>query len=175
MSNPPAAVDIRVTPVHAGLGAAVRALRVTAEQVAFVGDIGFNLDDAIHDRLSDAMAVLADDRVIGFYRLDRAPNTVAGRDLGEPVLGLRAMLIDRHAQGHGYGVLALHACCQDASRRYPHHGLLALAVHCGNHAAIGAYTRGGFHDTGQRLPGGAAGPQQLMLRRLQAVLPFPCY
>lgn len=172
--NPPVAVDIRVVPVSAGLAAGVRALRVAPEQAVHVGDIAFNLADAERDPLSDAMAVLAGDRVVGFYRLDRAPNTVAGRGLGEPTLGLRAMLIDRSAQGRGYGVRALRACCEDARRRHGDYRLLALAVHCGNHAAIAAYARAGFHDTGQRLPGGAAGPQQLMLRRLQRVSSLPC-
>ncbi|MHB8911720.1 MAG: GNAT family N-acetyltransferase [Lysobacter sp.] len=166
MSNPAAPVRIRVAPVSAGLAAAVRALRVTPAQSAYVGDIAFNLADAERDPLSDAMAVLADGRVIGCYRLDFAPNTVAGRDLGEPTLGLRGMLIDRDAQGRGHGALAVQACCEDAGRRHPDRRLLVLAVHCGNHAAIAAYARAGFHDTGERLSGGAAGPQQLMLRRL---------
>lgn len=167
MSSPAASACIRVAPVSLELAAAVRALQVTPEQCAYVGDVGFNLGDAERDPLSDAMAVFADDRVVGFYRLDFAPNTIAGRDLGEPTLGLRGMLIDRRRQGRGYGTLALRACCEDARRRHPQRRLLVLAVHCCNHAAIAAYERGGFHDTGERLAGGASGPQQLMLRRLQ--------
>ena len=166
MSTPAAPAVLSVAPVSAGLAAAVRALRVAPDQRAYVGDVTFNLADAQRDRFSDAMAVLADGRVIGCYRLDFAPNTVSGRDLGEPTLGLRGMLIDRDAQGRGYGALALQACYEDAARRHPDRRLLVLAVHCGNHAAIGAYARAGFHDTGERLPGGAPGPQQLMLRRL---------
>jgi RimJ/RimL family protein N-acetyltransferase len=122
------------------------------------------------------MAVLADDLVVGFYRLDFAPNTIAGRDLGEPTLGVRGMLIDRDVQRRGYGTLALQACCEDAGRRHPDRRLLVLAVHCGNHAAIATYLRAGFRDTGERLPGGPAGPQQLMLRRLlpdTPTSPFP--
>ena len=168
MSNPKAPLRIRVAPVSAELAAAVRALRVTPAQSTYVGDIAFNLADAQRDPFSDAMAVLADDRVIGCYRLDLAPNTVAGRDLGAPTLGLRAMLIDRDAQGRGAGTLALQACCEDAGQRHPDRRLLVLAVHCDNQAAIAAYTRAGFRDTGERLSGGAAGPQQLMLRRLGA-------
>lgn len=166
MSNQAATVRIRVAPVNAELTAAVRALRVTPAQAPYVGDVAFNLDDALRDRLSDAMAVLAGDRVVGCYRLDLAPNTVSGRDLGEPTLGVRGMLIDCAAQGRGYGTLAMLACCEDAARRHPDRRLLVLAVHRDNHAAIAAYARAGFQDTGERLPGGAAGPQQLMRRRL---------
>ena len=166
MPTPPATARIRVVPVTAELAPAVRALRVGAGQAEYVGDIAFNVDDAVRDPASDAMAVLAEDRIVGFYRLDFAPNTVAGRDLGEPTLGVRGMLIDCDVQGRGYGTLALQACCEDAGRRHPDRRLLVLAVHCGNHAAIAAYLRSGFRDTGERLPGGPAGPQQLMLRRL---------
>lgn len=165
MSNLETPLRIRVAPVSAELAAAVLALRVIPAQTTYVGDIAFNLADAQRDPFSDAMAVLADDRVIGCYRLDLAPNTVAGRDLGEPTLGLRAMLIDRDSQGRGAGTLALQACCEDAGQRHPDRRLLVLAVHCDNQTAVAAYTRAGFRDTGERLSGGAGGPQQLMLRR----------
>lgn len=170
MPNPTA--RIRVAPASAVPEAQLCALRVTSEQCAYVGDVGFNLIDAGRDPLSDAMAVLADARVIGFYRLDRAPNTVAGRDLGEPTLGLRGLFIDQRLQGLGYGGAAIRACCADARQRHPERRLFVLAVHCCNRAAIATYSSAGFHDTGERLPGGAAGPQQLMLRR-QALDPSP--
>ncbi len=166
MSIPSACARIHVAPVNATLRAGVRGLGVAPGQSAYVGDVAFNLADAERDPLSDAMAVLAEDRVVGFYRLDRAPNTITGCDLGEPTLGLRGMLIDHDLQGRGYGTLAVRACCEDARRRHPERRLLVLAVHCGNHCAIATYAGAGFHDTGERLPGGAAGPQQLMLQRL---------
>lgn len=172
MPNPTA--RIRVVPAGAVPESALRALRVAPEQRAYVGDIGLNLTEAGRDPLSDAMAVLADARVVGFYRLDRAPNTVAGHDLGEPTLGLRGLFIDQRLQGCGYGTAALHACCDDACQRHRGHRLLVLAVHCCNHAAIATYLHAGFHDTGERLPGGPAGPQQLMVRRLRpAASPHP--
>lgn len=157
---------IHVAPVDADLAADVRALRVAPEQYAFVGDVTFNLIDAERDPLSEAMAVLADDDVIGFYRLDFAPNAVAGRDLGEPSLGLRGMMLDRRVQGRGYGVRAVRACIDDVRRRHPHCRLLVLAVHCGNAAALACYRRAGFVESGDTLFGGEAGPQYLMLRHL---------
>ena len=172
MSEPATSSRIRVAPVCDALVDAVAALQVTAAQAAYVGDIAFNLADARRDPFSDAMAVLAGERVIGCYRLDFAPNTVAGRDLGEPALGLRNLLIDRDWQGRGHAAPALLACCDDAGRRHPDRRLLVLAVHCGNPAAIAAYTRAGFLDTGERLAGGAAGPQQLMVRRLSGGAPI---
>ena len=40
------------------------------------------------------MAILARRRVIGFYRLDFAPNAVTGRSFGAPSVGLRAFMLD---------------------------------------------------------------------------------
>lgn len=149
-------------------GAAVLGLQVAADQRAYVGDIALNIVDADRDPLSDAMVVLAGERAVGFYRLDRAAGTVCGYELDEPALGLRALFIDQRVQGRGYGSEAIRACCQDARDRHPDRCLLVLAVHCRNRAAISTYTRVGFHDTGERLPGGAAGEQQLMLKRLRS-------
>lgn len=165
---PPAATScrIRVAPVDASLAHAVRALRVAPEQYAFVGDVSFNLIDAERDPLSEAMAVLADDDVIGFYRLDFAPNAVAGRCFGEPAVGLRAMMLDRRVQGRGYGVRAMHACIDDLRLRHPQCRLLVLAVHCGNTAALACYRRAGFVESGDTLFGGEAGPQTVLLRGL---------
>lgn len=173
----PQPTPLHVAEVTAGLADAVRALRVGPGQQAYVGDIGFNLADAQRDPFSLPVAVIAGERVIGYYRLDCAPNTVAGRDLGEPTLGLRGFLIDQDLQGCGFGTRAMLACIADARRRYPHHRLLVLAVHCCNQAAIRAYENAGFHDTGERLPGGAAGPQRLLLLRLHPPSPpasSPC-
>ena len=166
MSLPRLANRIHVVPTDSLPAAMLSGLGVTPEQRSYVGDVAFNLLDAQRDPFSDAMAVMAGRRVVGFYRLDRAPGTVAGRDLGEPTLGVRGLFIDQRMQGRGYGTAAIHACCDDARERHPQHHLLVLAVHCCNHAAIAAYVRAGFHDTGDRLPGGVVGPQQLMLLRL---------
>ena len=81
----PAIAMIRVQPVTATLAADVRALQVAPGQRDYVGDAAFNLEQALADPSSEAMAILADDRVIGFYRLDFAPNAVAGRSFGAPM------------------------------------------------------------------------------------------
>ncbi|NUO76537.1 MAG: GNAT family N-acetyltransferase [Lysobacter sp.] len=162
-----AALPVRVVPVDDALADAVRALRVAPEQLQFVGDTAFNLDDTRRDPGSEAMAVLAGDEVVGFYRLDFHPEAVGGRAFEEPSVGLRAVVIDRERQGRGYGARAMDACCDDLRRRHPQRRLLALTVNCRNLAAIAAYRRSGFVDTGELFLGGPAGPQHLMLRRLQ--------
>ncbi len=156
---------IRVAPVTPDLAPAVRALLVAADQYAYVGDVTFNLIDAERDPLSDAMAILADDKVVGFYRLDYAPTTVTCTPL-EASIGLRAFLIDRSCQGCGLGTRAIRAVCEDIHLRHPDKRVLALNVNCRNLAAIRAYRNAGFVDSGELYFGGSAGPQHLMLRRL---------
>ncbi|MFC3814360.1 GNAT family N-acetyltransferase [Lysobacter sp. GCM10012299] len=143
--------------------AAVRALRVAEDQYRYVGDTAFNLADSLRDPMSEAMAVLADDQVVGFYRLDFAPNAVAGRPMHAPSVGLRAFVIGLDQQGRGLGTQAMAACCADLRLRHPDRALLVLTVNCNNHAAISAYRKAGFVDTGELYQGGSAGPQHLML------------
>lgn len=158
--------EIRVAPVTPELAPAVRVLRVGADQYAYVGDIEVNLVDAERTPKSEAMAILAGDTVIGFYRLDHAPGIVSLKPLGAGAIGLRAFLLDRAWQGRGLAVRALQAACDDLRRRHPQARLVALNVNCRNLAAIHAYRNAGFVDSGELVFGGQAGPQHLMLRGL---------
>ncbi|HEY5851665.1 MAG TPA: GNAT family N-acetyltransferase [Lysobacter sp.] len=142
---------------------AVRGLRVGEDQYRYVGDTAFNLGDSLRDPMSEAMAVLSDDTIVGFYRLDFAPNAVAGRPMHAPSVGLRAFVIDQHWQGRGLGTRAMVACCADLRRRHADRALLVLTVNCNNHAAIAAYRKAGCIDTGELHQGGSAGPQHLMI------------
>ncbi len=157
---------IRVAPITSALADAVRGLQVTPGQHDYVGDIAFNLADAQGDPSSEAMAVLADATVIGFYRLDFAPAAVTGRRMEAPSVAVRALLIDRAYQGRGYGVRAARALCEDLETRHPQRRLVILLVNLGNQAARSAYRDAGFHDTGERFAGGRAGPQTLLTRVL---------
>ncbi len=162
----PTVAHVRVQAVTPAMAGAVRELQVKPGQAAYVGDPAFNLANTQLDPLSEAMAVLADDVVVGFYRLDFAPNTIVGRPFDVPVVGLRAFVIDARAQGRGFGGRAATAMCEDVRRRHPQRRLLLLAVHCRNRAGIATYRKAGFVGTGELLGGGRAGPQQLMLRDL---------
>ena len=169
------AATIDVRPVTPGLAAAVRALQVTAEQRDYVGDAAFNLQQAQADPSSDAMAILADGEVVGFYRLDFAANTVVGRSLGAPSVGLRAFMIDRARQGRGHGTRAVLALCEDLRRRHPQRRLLLLTVNCRNRVAYATYRRTGFVDTGELFRGGRAGPQHVLLRALRGDGTMPAW
>ncbi|MEO6365129.1 MAG: GNAT family N-acetyltransferase [Luteimonas sp.] len=157
---------VRVVPVTAELSDRVRALRVSPEQVKYVGNFAFNLDDALRDPASEGMVVQADDAVIGFYRLDFAPRAITGRSLGASSVGVRAFAIDRQFQGRGLGTRAALAMCEDLCTRHPDRRLVVLAVNCSNRIAVAAYRAVGFIDTGTLLAGGSAGPQHVMLHAL---------
>lgn len=155
---------IHVAAVTPTLAAGVRAVEVAPAQAQYVGNTAFNLANADSDPLSEAMAILCNGRVIGFYRLDFAPNAVIGRSLGAPHVGIRAFCIDHRQQGHGYGTRAVSAMAIDLGKRHPDRRVLALAVHACNRGAIASYQRAGFVHNGAYIPGGRAGPQLVMLR-----------
>ena len=163
----PSGIRVTVRQVTPALAAGVRALRVAPEQYPFVGDVQDNLIHALACPRSEAMAILRGDPVIGFYRIDFAPQVASLDALGGAYAGLRAMMIDRDSQGRGLGTRALDACCADLRLRHPRLRLLALNVNCANPAAIRAYRKAGFVDTGELHFGGRAGPQHLMVRWLQ--------
>lgn len=162
----PVAPTLHVCPVTPGLADAVRALRVASGQYAYVGDVACHLVDAAGPPGAEAMAILAGDAVVGFYRIEHRVTVVTLSPLGPAAVGLRSFLIDRDWQGRGLGARAMQALCDDLARRYPQARVLALNVNCGNVAAIRAYRRAGFVDTGEIAFGGSAGPQRLMLRHL---------
>ncbi len=153
-------------PVTPEIAMAVRALRVQPEHQPYVGDVVFNLDDALRDPRSDAMAIALGDTAIGFYRLDYAPTVIARRPIDRASVGLRAFFIDANWQGRGLGTRAVNACCADLQRRHPDRRLLALNVNCSNVGAIRTYRNAGFIDTGELYAGGSAGPLHLMVRAL---------
>lgn len=166
MPRSPAPAVVSVQQVTPEIAAAVRALRADPAQYAFVGDVASNLIDTEADPDSEAMAVLADGKVVGFYRLDLRPGAVAGCDYGNACAALRSLLIDRSWQGRGLGTRALNACYEDLERRHPRVRLLALTVHCDNQIALQAYRNAGFIDSGRMYFGERSGPQHVLLRTL---------
>ena len=65
------------------------------------------------------------------------------------------------------------ACCDDLRHRHRDRHLLVLTVNVANPAAIAAYLRAGFVDTGELFHGGSAGAQHIMLHTLRPVPTTP--
>ena len=146
--------------------AAARCLVLTAAQVVYAGDIAFNVNDAMAAPDSDAMVVLLDATVVGFYRLDYPTAPRRRQRIERPAATLRALALDVAWQGRGLGVPTLLACIADLEQRHPERRWLALNVHAANTVATRVYARAGFVDSGERLPGGRGGPQRLLVRAL---------
>lgn len=153
--------DLRVVRLDAARAEEARALRIHPAQQGYVSDVPLEVTHALSADGAEAMAVQLADRVIGFYRLD-----LAWRDAPAATARLRSLLIDRGWQGRGLGQAAIAACCADLAVRHPGKRLLTLDVHVTNVAAIRVYGRCGFVDTGVLHPGGAAGPQRVLVRGL---------
>jgi RimJ/RimL family protein N-acetyltransferase len=158
--------SVHVAPVDAHNRDAVLALAVHPEQRQFVGDIADMLADAEVSMNSEPMAILRDDTVVGYYRIERKAASVTGRPDDVPSLGLRSFFIDVAHQGRGIGAAAIEALCADLARRHPDRQRLVLTVNTKNGAARHVYLNTGFIDTGELYHGGRAGPQLLLWRPL---------
>lgn len=156
---------VRVLPLDAGRAEAACALEVDPAQVAWAGDIAWNVEHALADAGCEPMAVLLGEAVVGFYRLDPGASLVSRERLPEATLALRAFALDRRWQGLGLGRRALAACCHDLACR-ARARLLGLNVHRANLAALRLYRGAGFVDSGELVWGGRAGPQSLLLRAI---------
>lgn len=156
----------RVEPLSPLQAAAARRLRLLPAQAVYAGDIAFHVDNALQAPDSEAMAVLVDATVVGFYRLDfpTARGPAAEADTRRSVT-LRAFALDTAWQGRGLGLPVLTACCADLEHRHPTRDALTLTVDCANTVAVRLYRRAGF-SIQTTLPGGRAGPQYLMRRPL---------
>ncbi|KRF00516.1 GCN5 family acetyltransferase [Frateuria sp. Soil773] len=163
MSTPPI---LRVGPVTPALREAVLRLRVRPEQDAFVSPPSATLADAEQCPGSEPMAILLDDAVVGYYRIERSARTLTGRDGDADALGLRSFQLDAAWQGRGLGDRAMAAVLDDLALRHAGARRLLLTVNCDNAAALALYLRHGFVDDGGLYHGGRSGPQHVLWRPL---------
>ncbi|NYZ61986.1 GNAT family N-acetyltransferase [Luteimonas deserti] len=153
-------------PATAGQADAARRITLAPGQAAWVGDVALNVELACAAPDADAMVVVHAGAVIGFYRVDHLATAVTRHALDPRTLTLRGLVLDAAWQGRGLARAVITACCADLARRHPARRLLALNVHMRNHVAWRLYRGTGFVDNGEILPGGAGGPQRLLLRAL---------
>lgn len=162
----PTSPIIRVSPVTPDLREAVLHLHVRPEQDAFVSPPAHTLPDAEQCRGSEPMAILLDDTVMGYYRIERSARSITGRDEDADALGLRSFQLDAAWQGRGLGIRAIDILLTDLARRHPQARRIVLTVNCANAAALVLYLRAGFVDSGTLYHGGRSGPQHLLWRHL---------
>jgi len=162
----PAEPAIHVAPVDASLHDAVLHLRTRPEQDAFVSPTALTLPDAERCPGSTPMAILREQTVVGYYRIEHSARSITGRDIDATALGLRSFQIDAQWQGRGFGRRALTLLLQDMAKRHPAVRRVMLTVGACNTAALALYRRSGFADGIELYHDGRSGPQYLLWRDL---------
>lgn len=157
---------VRVTPVTAELRAAVLAVAVHPGQVPFAGRTADSLADAAVCPGSEALALLVDEAVVGYVRIDRRATALGDHPLADGAVALRSFMIDAGRQGQGLGRRALDAIQAYVEGRHPDRERIVLTVNLRNEAAVHLYRRAGYREDDALYHGGPAGPQYVMWRPL---------
>jgi GNAT superfamily N-acetyltransferase len=148
---------------------AVLTLRPRPEQEVFSSHAGITLPAADADPDRTPFAVLNGPAAVGFGVLDRRGYLDEIVDDVASAVLLRAFYLDASAQGRGLGAAAAAAVPPLAARLFPEARLVVLTVNEQNPAAVTAYARAGFVDTGTRYLGGSAGPQHILVAAVPGV------
>jgi RimJ/RimL family protein N-acetyltransferase len=157
---------IRVLPLDADVRPGVLALRVQEDQFPFVGRIEDSLADVAVCPGSEGLALVVDDAVVGYVRIDRRASALGDHSLAEGAVALRSFMIDAGRQGEGLGRRSLDAIHAYVAGRHPDRERILLTVNVRNEAAVHVYRRAGYRDSGELYHGGLAGPQFVLWRPL---------
>lgn len=133
------ALDVSLVPVTAANRAAVLALRLAADQKDFVASNAESLKEAKRDRDARPRAVVVGGRVVGFLMYE-APKR-------ETEALIYRFMIDRDAQGRGYGRAALAAALQEIGALGRVRSVLVLYMP-ENDGARRLYSAAGFVEEG---------------------------
>jgi len=132
---------------------------VREDQLAFSGSVADAFAES-GDEI-DFHGIFLGDQAVGFYKIDTRYERII-QDRLAPLLGLRAFMIDQREQGKGLATRAVLGLAGYLAPLYPDYDALWLTVNLKNPAAIRCYLKGGFADTGEIFPHGAAGPQHIL-------------
>lgn len=150
---------ITLSPLAKDDPSPVAHIAVLPEQEPFCGTIAGHF--AENEPSCDFHQIQRDGAVVGFFKIDRAYHEKY--DFAGPhELGLRGVMIDASEQGRGTGTTAMAALRSYLPKHYPDFSAVYLTVNMVNPAAISAYRKAGFVDTGGIWPHGQMGPQHVM-------------
>lgn len=150
---------LHLAPLGAGDFERVSNVTVAPEQLKFSGSVKEAFAEA-EDRV-DFHGIFRAELAVGFFKIDRGyadrfPFPADGD------LGLRAFMVDHALQGQGIATQAVRALPGYLAKHYPDAPAIWLTVNKVNPAALRAYLKGGFEDTGDEWPHGDAGPQHIL-------------
>ena len=151
--------DITLTPMVEHHRAALLAVRVHYDQVAFSGQpadvIGTDLPQI------DTHVVLSGQCPIGMFRIDCDYHK--HHLFADPAsVGLRTFLIDKNHQRQGIAKAVSGRLLNYLSEHYPTKTSVILTVNLRNSIAKAIYLHGGFIDTQAQYMGGLVGPQNIL-------------
>ncbi|SKC07387.1 GNAT family N-acetyltransferase [Luteibacter sp. 22Crub2.1] len=157
---------VRVTPVTAELRHAVLDVAVHPAQLPFVGRTVDSMADAAVCPGSEALALLVEDDVVGYVRIDRRAVALGDHPLVDGAVALRSFMIDARWQGKGLGRRALDGIQAYVEGRHPDKERILLMVNVRNEAAVHVYRSAGYLEHDELYHGGPIGPQYVMWRLL---------
>lgn len=153
---------VTLAPLDGALRAGVQAIQVAPDQVRFGGIPSQTMAGGDRDPARESVVILRDGVVVGFFQLDT--RSVPGAPAAADIIGLRALAIDRRAQGQGVGTAAMEQLPAYVRARFPTRRFVMLTVNTDNPPAIALYRHAGFVDAGTGLyHGGRSGPQHVLL------------
>lgn len=159
-------LSVRIQPVTEALRPAVLRLSVHPAQLPFVGRAKDSLADIAVCPGSEGLALLLDDDVVGYVRIDRRASALGDHPMADGAVALRSLMIDAARQGQGIGGRALDVIHAYVEGRHPDRERILLSVNVRNENAVRAYLRAGYRDSGELYHGGLAGPQHVLWRPL---------
>ncbi len=152
-------LSLRLEPIGPDQLDRVAGVRVAPEQLKFSGSVQEAFEAA--EEGVDFHGMFLGPDAVGFFKIDRLYATrfpfVAAGDIG-----LRAFMVDITRQGMGIATRAVLALPAYLNTTYTAAKTIWLTVNKANPAAVRAYLKGGFEDTGEEWPHGDAGPQHIL-------------
>jgi ribosomal protein S18 acetylase RimI-like enzyme len=153
---------VTLAPLDDALRPGVLAIQVAPDQVRFGGIPGQTMAGGDRDPARESVVIVRDGAVVGFFQLDT--RSVPGAPAAADIVGLRALAIDRRAQGQGVGTAAMAQLPAYVRERFPRRRFVTLTVNTDNPAAIALYRHAGFVEAGIGLYlGGRSGPQHVLM------------
>jgi diamine N-acetyltransferase len=132
-------IRVHLTPVTKDIQALVTALELAPDQSNFVAGNAESLEEALHDEDARPLAIMAEDRVVGFLMYEAPDDDDEAR--------IYRFMIDRAHQGKGYGKAALSQALDEISKLgYIRHVSICYAPE--NEGARHLYRAAGFVEEG---------------------------
>lgn len=138
-------------------------IAVRPDQERFAGTVDAALSES--EAAVDLHEIREGGEVVGLFKIDRSYHLRHAFAQADH-LGLRGVILDRNRQGRGLGTAAMTALKNYLPPAYPGKARVWLTVNMANPAAIAAYRKAGFIETGDIWPHGKAGPQLIMFMSL---------